>query len=206
MINYQLARTRNGTTSTQTMPTLLERTGDFSQSIGAQGGLVTIYDPTTKSPFPGNLIPANRLDPTALKLLNYYPNPNSPGYKYNYQAPITTVGNSDNLNARLNQTIGKKDRLTGGIGYMGSNSTTPNIFSFVDTGTARNSNTNVSWGHNFTTRVINNLRYNFSQSRSQTLPFFAYKDNVAADLGITGTSQAPQNWGPPTPSFTKIRR
>ena len=41
------------------MPTLLERTGDFSQSIGAQGP-VTIYDPLTGSPFPGNIIPQNR--------------------------------------------------------------------------------------------------------------------------------------------------
>jgi hypothetical protein len=200
-LNYQMARTRNGTSSTQTMPTLLERGGDFSQSVGAQGP-VTIYDPLTQSPFPGNVIPTNRLDPTSLGLLKYYPNPNAPGYKYNYQAPITTIGNSDNLNSRLNQTITRKDRLSGGIGYMGSNSTTPNIFNFVDTGTGRNITANVSWGHNFTTRVINNLRYNFSRSRSQTLPFFAYQDNVAADLGITGTSQAPQNWGPPTLSFT----
>ena len=58
-INYQLARTRNGTTSTQTMPTLLERAGDFSQSIGPQGP-VTIFDPLTGSPFPGNVIPTNR--------------------------------------------------------------------------------------------------------------------------------------------------
>ena len=200
-LNYQMARTRNGTSSTQTMPTLLERSGDFSQSVGAQGP-VTIYDPLTQSPFPGNVIPTNRLDPTSLGLLKYYPNPNSPGYKYNYQAPITTISNSDNLNSRLNQTITKKDRLSGGIGYMGSNSTTPNIFNFIDTGTGRNISANISWGHNFTTRVINNLRYNFSRSRSETLPFFAYKDNVAADLGITGTSQAPQNWGPPTLSFT----
>ena len=52
-INYQLSRMRNGLTNTQTMPTLLERTGDFSQSIGAQGP-VTIYDPLHREvPFPG---------------------------------------------------------------------------------------------------------------------------------------------------------
>jgi hypothetical protein len=200
-LNYQLARTRNGTTSTQTMPTLLERTGDFSQSIGAQGP-VTIYDPLTQSPFPGNVIPANRLNPVSLGLLKYYPNPNAPGYKQNYQAPITTVLNSDNLNSRLNQTISKKDRLNGGIGYMGSNSTTPNIFSFVDTGTARNITANVSWSHNFTSKVINSLRYNFSRSRSLASPFFANRENIASELGITGTSQAPLNWGPPGLSFT----
>ena len=192
---------RNGTTSTQTMPTLLERGGDFSQSIGPQGP-VTIYDPLTQSPFPGNVIPTNRLDPTSLGLLKYYPTPNAPGYKQNYQAPITTISNSDNINSRLNQTISKKDRLTGGLGYMGSNSTTPNIFNFIDTGAVRNINANIAWSHNFSTRVINSLRYNFSRSRSLLTPFFANRENVAAELGITGTSQAPLNWGPPTLSFT----
>ena len=200
-LHYQLARTRNGTTSTQTVPTLLERSGDFSQSVGAQGP-VTIYDPLSGSVFPGNAIPVNRLDPTSLRLLGYYPSPNAPGYRYNYQTGITTVSNSDNLNSRFNQTIGKKDRLTGGVGYMGSNSTTPNIFNFVDTGTGRNISANVAWSHNFTPKAINNLRYNFSRSRNLTSPFFANTENIAADLGITGTSQAPLNWGPPTLSFT----
>jgi hypothetical protein len=200
-LNYQMARTRNGSNSTQTVPTLLERTGDFSQSIGQQGP-VTIFDPLSGSAFPGNVIPANRLNPTSLALLNYYPTPNAPGYRQNYQAPLTTVLNSDNLNARLNQTIGKKDRLSGGLGYMGSNSTTPNIFNFVDTGTARNITANVAWSHNFTVKVINSLRYSFSRSRNLTSPFFANKDNIAADLGITDTSQAPLNWGPPNLKFT----
>ena len=57
-----MSRMRNGATITQTMPTLLERSGDFSQSIGAQGP-VTIFDPLTKSPFPGNIIPTNRINP-----------------------------------------------------------------------------------------------------------------------------------------------
>ncbi len=200
-INYSLGRTRNGTSSTQTMPTLLERTGDFSQSIGAQGP-VTIYDPLTGSPFPGNVIPQNRLNSASLGLLKYYPVPNAPGYKYNYQAPITTIQNSDNLNTRLNQTLTKKDRINGGLAYMGSNNTTPNIFNFIDTGTARNISANVAYGHNFSTRLINNLRYTFSRSRNLGNPFFAYKENVASELGILGTSQAPQNWGPPTLSFT----
>ncbi len=200
-INYSLGRTRNGTTSTQTMPTLLERSGDFSQSIGPQGP-VTIYDPLTGNPFPGNMIPQNRINSASLGLLKYFPTPNAPGYKYNYQAPITTIQNSDNLNTRLNQTLSPKNRINGGLAYMGSNNTTPNIFNFVDSGTARNISANVAWGHNFNTKLINNLRYTFSRSRNTGLPFFANRENVAAELGILGTSQAPQNWGPPNLSFT----
>jgi hypothetical protein len=199
--NYQLGRTRNGTTTTQTVPTLLERTGDFSQSIGAQGP-VTIYDPLTGSPFPGNVIPGNRINPASLGLLKYFPTPNAPGFKYNFQTPITTVQNTDNLNTRLSQTLTKKDRINGGLGYQGSNNTTPNIFDFIDTGNGHSYNANIAWSHNFTTRVINNLRYTYSRATALTSPFFANRDNVAADLGITGTSQAPLNYGPPTLTFT----
>ncbi len=199
--NYQLGRTRNGTTSTQTVPTLLERGGDFSQSIGAQGP-VTIYDPLTGNPFPGNMVPANRINPASLGLLQFFPMPNAPGYKYNFQTALTSVQNSDNVNTRLNQTLTKKDRLSGGLGYQGSNNVTPNIFNFIDTGNGHSWNANVAWGHNFTTRVINNLRYTYSRAAALTAPFFANRENVEADLGITGTSQAPLNWGPPTLSFT----
>ena len=200
-LTYSFGRTRNGTTQTTTMPSLLERTGDFSQSIGAQGP-VTIYDPLTGSPFPGNIIPTNRINPAALGLLKYYPAPNAPGYKQNYQAPITTSQNSDNVNTRVNQTINPKNRLNGGLSYQGSNNLNPNIFGFLDNGDGRSLNANVAWGHNFTTRLINNLRYTFSRSRNQTNPFFAFRENVAAELGINGTSQEARNWGPPTLSFT----
>ena len=189
-----------------------EQGGDFSKTFVqtlVAGQLVnknvTIYDPKTGVPIPGNTISPTQFDPTSARLLQLYPKPNAPGYKNNYQIPITTVNNSDNLNSRLNQTITRKDRLNGGIGYMGSNNTTPNIFTFVDTGTGRNITANVAWSHNFTTRVINTLRYNFSRSRNLALPYFANTDTGSAlvdSLAIAGTSKAPQNWGPPTLSFT----
>src|SRR5260370_31767634 len=75
-LTYSLGRVRNGNTLTQTMPPLLERSGDFSQSIGAQGP-VTIYDPLTGNPFPGNIIPQNRMNQASLGLLKYDHLPNS---------------------------------------------------------------------------------------------------------------------------------
>ena len=201
-LTYAFNRSRNGSTLTQTMPTALERAGDFSQSVSATGGPVTIYDPLTGSPFPGNVIPADRINQASKGLVQYYPLPNFPGFRQNYQTAITNTQNSDNLNTRANQTINAKNRLNGGFNYMGSNSANPNVFGFLDSGEVRNMSANIAWGHNFSTRLINNLRYNFSRSRNAMLPFFAYQQNVAAELGINGTSQEPQNWGPPTLSFT----
>jgi hypothetical protein len=69
----------------QTVPTAAMRNGDFSALL-AQG--ITIYDPATarqvgnrvvRTPFPGNIIPANRINPIAQAVLNSYPSPNQQG-------------------------------------------------------------------------------------------------------------------------------
>ncbi|MEO7145502.1 MAG: hypothetical protein ABI165_18550, partial [Bryobacteraceae bacterium] len=63
-----------------TFPTALERQGDFSKSSA------TILDPTTHTPFPGNIVPASRIDPNGQKLLSLLPLPNTvgPGNQYNW--------------------------------------------------------------------------------------------------------------------------
>ncbi len=60
-------------------PTALERNGDLSQSRQNNGLLITITDPSTNSPFPGNVIPTNRIDKTGQAMLNYFPLPNFSG-------------------------------------------------------------------------------------------------------------------------------
>jgi len=72
-----------------TLPTDLERQGNFSQSINATGGLNTIYDPystktaadgsVTRTPIPGNIIPGSQQDPVAVKYMGALWKPNGPG-------------------------------------------------------------------------------------------------------------------------------
>jgi hypothetical protein len=80
---YQQKSTRS---SQLTFPTALERQGDFSQTVNAAGGRVTIYDPLTtrtdpvtgalvRDPFPGNVIPASRINPIAAAMLKTMPLP-----------------------------------------------------------------------------------------------------------------------------------
>ena len=52
-----------------------------------------------------------------------------------------------------------------------------------DNGAGRNLNANVSWGHNFNTRLINNLRYTFSRSRNLSSPFFGQSLSTAGGFG-----------------------
>jgi trimeric autotransporter adhesin len=197
-IGYQFQRSRTGTTSDPVnMPTTLERAGNFSATSAV------IYDPTTGSPFPGNIIPATRISSAATALLKYFPQPNLPYAARNYQTSWTGSNNSQNLNARLmNIGIGTKDRLSGGVAYQGSETSSPNLFQFVDTGSGRGLNANLAWSRRITTRLINNLQYTFSRNRQLSSPYFANRQNVAAELGIAGTSQNPMNWGPPNLNFT----
>ncbi len=68
--NYHDVQTRNASV---TMPTTLERSGDFSQTTNAAGQMVVVYDPLTGQPFAGNRIPAGRINPTAAAMLQYLP-------------------------------------------------------------------------------------------------------------------------------------
>jgi hypothetical protein len=58
------------------VPTSAERSGDFSGLI-RPGSAGIIRDPLTGQPFPGNIIPANRISPVGQKLINYFPKPDT---------------------------------------------------------------------------------------------------------------------------------
>lgn len=59
-----------------TVPTELERAGNFSQSLDLNGRLIPVIDPTTGQQFPGNILPASRINRNGQALLNFLPKPN----------------------------------------------------------------------------------------------------------------------------------
>src|SRR3954447_9393521 len=87
---YEGWRTKEPRDTLRTQPTDLERVGDFSKSLNRAGALRTIFDPTTtvlnvatntatRTAFPGNVIPANRIDPTSKRFMQDIWGPNGPG-------------------------------------------------------------------------------------------------------------------------------
>lgn len=64
------------TPSLATLPTALEKAGDFSQSLNPGGALIAIRDPLTGANFPSNVIPPSRINSNGLALLNAMPLPN----------------------------------------------------------------------------------------------------------------------------------
>lgn len=125
---YEGWRTKEPRDSLRTMITDLQRTGDFSQTLTKAGALKPIYDPTTtvldvatntasRTPFPGNIIPANRIDPTAKRILQDLWGPNNPGddaagsnnFKVSYAWPMTNW----NITNRTDWHVGDKLKVFG---------------------------------------------------------------------------------------------
>jgi hypothetical protein len=86
-----------------TVPTALERTGDFSQTVDLNGRMIPITDPMTGAPFPNNVVPTSRIDPNGQALLNLFPLPNitdraitAGNYNYQFQE-ITEHPKKQNL-------------------------------------------------------------------------------------------------------------
>ncbi len=203
-ISYFGTRNRNPNTFTETVPTDLERTGNFSDSITSTGTTAQIFDPTTHQPFPGNIIPTSMLSPISLKLLSYFPLPNQPGVVNNYQYLVSSAQNTDNLGFRIQRNVSEKDRLSYQLNVQDRNSQTPQAFGFADALTGSGLRTSLAWTHNVTPTSINTLTFTFNRNRNETLPFFANGQNVAADLGILGTSTNPLSYGPPNLNFTNF--
>jgi hypothetical protein len=98
----------------------------------------------------------------------------------------------------------KKDRIDGAFNFQSRNSNQAQLYQFTDVTDGSGLRASIGWTHNFSPRLFDALRWTFSRNRNETLPFFAYGSNVAAQLGINGTSQDPINYGPPNVSFTNF--
>ncbi|MGH9308902.1 MAG: carboxypeptidase regulatory-like domain-containing protein [Vicinamibacterales bacterium] len=106
-----IRQTTSAYEASATVPTPLERQGDFSQSFDG-GRLAVITDPLTGRPFPGNRIPSNRFDPVAVRIMDeWIPLPNLPGRGYEVEAPIPL--NRDEFSLKIDHNLAKTHRLTG---------------------------------------------------------------------------------------------
>ena len=194
-VNYQWTRNTNPVSTPGLMPTLAQRSGDFSAQAAP------INDPTTGQPFPGNLIPQSRISPQATALLALYPLPNFASTRYNYQVPITSSTHSDAMQSRVNKTIGRMNQVNGIFAFQDTRAANPNLFNFLDTTRSLGINTNINWMHRFSQRTFLTLGAQYSRFSSRGTPFFAYRENVSGNAGIVGNNQEPVNWGPPSLSF-----
>jgi hypothetical protein len=217
MVNWQRAQftvsfatsiNRNGKNMVGSVPTPAERGGDFSQALTSNTSPAPIYDPLSASPFPNNIIPQTRFNPAAAGLIQYFPNPTYASIVQNYRFVITDPSTSHNVGVRFNAPLsnlsGNQDRLNFNFQSQQQSSDSHQLFGFLDTGETAGLSFSAGWSHSFKPRLNNNATFSVSRSRSQNSPFFAFTQNIAAQLGIAGTSQDPVNYGPPSLSFTNF--
>jgi carboxypeptidase family protein len=208
-LSYFGTRGRNPRLFTETVPSLDMRNGDLSQATQSLGTSATsvpisLFDPATHQPFAGNVIPRSRLNPAALALLNYYPLPSLPGSANNYQSETAQPSDSDNVGLRVQRSVSSKDRLSTNFQYQRRDSATAQPFGYADTTSGYGVSAQLGYLHNFSTTLINNAQVRFSRNQNKTTPYFSLLPDVAAQLGIAGTSSNPLDNGPPTLNFTNF--
>ena len=117
--DYEGLRQGYPVTSVDTVPTPLQRQGNFSQTYTAAGSLIQIYDPNTlvtlasgtrqRTAFPGNIIPASRLNPVSVASLPYFPLPSRSGVglndQNNYTLAADSTTNTDKYDVRTDLNI-----------------------------------------------------------------------------------------------------
>ena len=128
MVSYEGIRQGTADPGTQSFPIAEIRNGDFSSLRNSAGQPIIIYDPLTtrldgatgrfvRDAFPNNVIPASRMDPVALKIIqgSYYPLPNAPGdgpqHANNYIYPSRWIQHFDSYIGRLDWAMNSSNNV-----------------------------------------------------------------------------------------------
>ncbi|HEU0094027.1 MAG TPA: TonB-dependent receptor, partial [Vicinamibacteria bacterium] len=215
-VDYAGLTETRGLTFVNTVPTDKTRRGDFSDYRTPAGALIPIYDPLTtrpnpngsgliRDPFPGNIIPANRLNQVGLNVASIFPLPNGPGNFDNYTSTANREVKDNAFTARIDHKAGPKDsffvrysydnyKLDAPQGQSVCCLPTPDFASRFDLGpyVAGIQNTHLTthgaafnWTHIFGPTVVNEVRLGFAKTNPETRQSdFGHKS--AESLGIQG--------------------
>ena len=130
-----------------TVPTAAERGGDFSGALNASGQLKTIYNPFStiadpnnsgqflRTPFPGNVIPANLLDKVGLKAATYWPAPNLAGLTNNLAATAVSANPLQQITGKVDHNFSGNKRVFVRYSNLYNVAGSPNFYrNLADTG------------------------------------------------------------------------
>jgi Carboxypeptidase regulatory-like domain/TonB-dependent Receptor Plug Domain len=211
--DYEGQRIKSASLASMTLPTDAQRSGDFSQVLSSTGQPVVIYDPTTtrpdpanagkflRDPFPGNIIPAGRLNPVALNIQKYYPEPNAPGAAFthtnNYVAQGAYPQPQDRVEFKIDHTISDATRIFGRYTFMDSVYSKPNFWgNLADPGCCdpmhqRLQNAALDYTHTLSNSTVLNVRYGLGRVSGNRYPWS--KGFQVATLGLPASIDAISN-------------
>jgi outer membrane receptor protein involved in Fe transport len=114
---YEGYRNTKGTTDVRVVPTAAERAGNFSADAA-------IKDPLTGAPFPGNIIPSDRISPIAQKLLSDYVGlPNTSGSRLSRSPNV--VDDRNQVGVRGDLRLSDAHSILGRVMYAKTNQFNP---------------------------------------------------------------------------------
>ncbi|WP_187142970.1 carboxypeptidase regulatory-like domain-containing protein [Terriglobus albidus] len=170
-----------------------QRTGDFSALLPSQ----VIKDPATGLPFPGNIIPANRIDSIATNVMNLYvPLPNQPDGSLRLSQAVPTTANQYIF--KFDQAFGGNDRVWFRLFRNNTSSVSPGAIPFFaspSSGTFQSYALN--WTHTFTANLVNLAQVSYS--RPEGISDTTKNGKSAQELGINTNGFTPY---PQTPSIS----
>lgn len=153
-----------------------------------------------------NILPANRLDPKAIKLLNLFPTPTSSSLFSNYTSAPLNVDNNDQYGIRIDQDFSARDTMF--ARYLASDTT--NVFPGPFPGLADGQpnrpgsgfTTAKNWGlsetHIFSASLVNEARIGYSRLHDFRIQYEGNNlSNIPAQYGIQGIPQVTENGGLP---------
>ena len=112
MVTWESLRVVDGKTQRGIVPWPEMLQGDFSHAVDAFGKPLKITDTLAKAPFPGNQIPATRLDPVSLKMAAYFRQPNLTGSANNFISQGNSTTSNNNFGVKVDHQVTANDRLT----------------------------------------------------------------------------------------------
>ena len=201
MTNYEWFRQRLNTQGLFNLPTAAVRSGNYNETTGG------IFDPLTRSvqggtttatQFPNNTIPQSRIHPTSVKLLEFYPAPNGPGFTQNYNVSQGRPINKDQFIQRFDFNESSNSQWFGRYSRSDENQTSEAL---AQNGTAivtkatqwMATNTRV-----LSNAIVNETRFGFTKFYNTTGPQLAFTRDVVGSLGIRGLASGPPvQWGIP---------
>ena len=222
MSNFEGYRDRKQFQTLYSVPSSAMRNGNFSELLnnlgpvnpqtGQPAGI--LVDPTqctvvgtsrSCAPFPGNIIPAGRLDPTSRQLLEFYPEPNggTSALSNNYLALQDRVIDKYQYTQRMDVVQGATSTWMGRYSYAKDNEVTPALKLNGTKLDARVHQAMVGNTWTLSPTLLNEFRFGFNYFFNTFGRELAYERDVVKELGIPGiTLNPPEAWGIPSIGIT----
>jgi hypothetical protein len=196
-VTYEGLGSKQVANSATTVPTLLERSGNFSDtSVGGSKRYV---------------IPQSSISPVSAKLLQFYPLPNAPGLTNNYISTAVSTQQTNQFSARVDRQISSKNTLFGTYQLYDSTSFAASTLPGFGTNTpARTQIASISDDHIFSPTLINEFRLGYNRWYALNLQQDNALGNVVGQLGIpqggpNGVAvTGPQTGGAPNVTITGL--